>query len=120
MSSYSTVIHQGKTIILVDIANTWPEEAILAMAEAQKKITLLPLSSVLILTDVTNTIFTNASLNALKSFASKNTPYVKASAVVGAEGLRAALHQMIVTITRREIKAFKSRAEALDWLAAHD
>jgi hypothetical protein len=101
MSGYSTVSHQGKTIVILDFSNTWPAEAILAMAEAQQKIAALPLNSALILTDVANTIFTSESINALKAFVSKNKPYVKASAVVGALGARAVLLQSVSTLNGR-------------------
>jgi hypothetical protein len=50
---------------------------------------------------------------------SHNTPYIKASAVVGANGIRLVLLQTAIFLTRREIKAFPTRQKAMDWLASH-
>jgi hypothetical protein len=81
---------------------------------------LLPRNSVLILTDATNAIYNKESAKAMKDFASKNTPFVKASAVVGADGFRAVLLEAIRSLTKRKIKACKNRADAMEWLANHD
>jgi hypothetical protein len=116
MEKCTSVIHRGKTIIFVDISNTFPEQAISILTEAQKKISALPPKSALILTDASNAVYNTESSNAMKEFSKNNTPFVKASAVVGAEGLRAVLLQAIAALTRREIKSCKTRIEAMDWL----
>ena len=112
--------YKGKTIVIVDISNTKPQETIPALREAQQQIALLPEKSVLILTDVTNAIYNTESAKAMKEFAAKNSPFVKASAVVGADGFRAVLLETIRILTKREIKACKSRKEAMEWLVSHD
>ena len=48
----------------------------------------------------------------------KNTPYIKASAVVGVEGMKAVLQTAVSMQDRREIAAFATRGEAMDWLAS--
>lgn len=104
----------------MDLANTSPQEAIIGLKEAQKQIVSLPPKSALILTDVTNTKFTRASSEAMKDFALKNTPHVKASAVVGAAGLHLIFLSANRRITQRNIKTFISRDEAKDWLIAQN
>jgi hypothetical protein len=118
MKPFESIYYRGKTIIIVDISNTKPEEAIIALREAQQQIALLPLKSVLILTEVTNAIYNKESAKAMKEFAAKNTPFVKASAVVGADGFRAVLLEAVRLLTRREIKACKNRDEAMEWLVS--
>jgi hypothetical protein len=77
----------------------------------------MPRKGVLLLTDVTNAVYSRESTSAIKDFASKNTPFIKASAVVGVDGLRGLVLRAINTMTGRDIKVCKNRFEALDWLA---
>ena len=116
--AFETVSYQGKTIVIVDIANTKPDEAIAALQEAQQQISKLPPKSALILTDATNAVYNKASSAAMKDFAAKNTPFVKASAVVGADGIRTILLEAVRLLTRREIRACATREEAMAWLAS--
>lgn len=85
----------------------------------QPQIATLPRNSVLILTDATNARYNRQSAAAMKEFAAQNSPFVKASAVVGADGLREVLLDAVRFFTRRPIKACATREEALEWLVAH-
>ncbi len=116
MKPIETIVHKGKSIVIVDISGCNTDEVALTISEASKKISALPPKSGLILTDVTATIYNQATSNYIKDFSSKNTPFVKASAVVGADGLREVLLKTVAMITKREIKPFDTRAEAFDWL----
>jgi 2-polyprenyl-6-methoxyphenol hydroxylase-like FAD-dependent oxidoreductase len=116
MKACTMIIHKGKTIVMVDVAGATSEETIQTMQDAQKKITAQPPKSVLLLTDVTDVAYNRDNADALKAYASHITPYVKASAIVGADGVRSVILQVVATLTGRDIKAFKDREEALDWL----
>ena len=116
MATYKVIEHKGKKIHIVDIANTKPEEAIVLLADSQKKIAALPPKSALIITDATNAVYNNDSAAAIRDFAKKNTPFVRASAVVGADGLRTVLMKAVAIFTKRDIKACKSHDEAMEWL----
>ena len=120
MNSSHTVIHKGKTVLIVDVSNSQPGQVGDVLVEAHKKVAQMGPKSALILLDATNAVYNATSSSAIKDFSSKNTPFVKASAVVGADGLRAVLLQTVAIITGREIKSCKSRAEALDWLVARN
>jgi hypothetical protein len=120
MRNLETIKHKGKSIFLLDISGADPGDVKTITEEAHKKIATVPPKSALILTDVTDAVYTSVSSAAIKDFSSKNTPYVKASAVVGADGLRSVLLQAVASITKREIRTFKTRDEAMDWLAAHN
>lgn len=117
MAGYSTTAHKGKTICIVDLSEQNADQAVAILDQAQPQIAKLEPKSGLILTDVTNAKYTSDASNSLKQFASKNTPYVKASAVVGAEGLRKILLEAVRVFSKRNIKAFNSKQEAMDWLA---
>jgi hypothetical protein len=115
-----TVSYKGKTVVIVDLAGAIPDEVLVILAEAQKKIATMQPKSVLILTDASEAVYNSTSSKAMKEFSAKNTPYVKASAVVGADGLRGVLLRAVAALTRREIKSCKDRTEAMDWLVSHN
>ncbi|MBK7230286.1 MAG: STAS/SEC14 domain-containing protein [Ignavibacteriales bacterium] len=114
MKSFGSVIHKGKRICVVDISNSQLYDAIKVLQDGQNQISKLTAKSALILSDITDS--TN-STSAIKEFISHNTPYVKAFAVVGAKRLRVLFLKTISVLIGREIKSFKNRNEALDWLA---
>ncbi len=119
MKPFELVSHKGRQIAIVDIAGTQPAAAMVALREAAKHISSQQPKSLLLLTDVTKAVYTVDSYGAMREFASKNTPFVKASAVVGADGIMAALQKTIEIATKRNnIKACKNRNEAMDWLVS--
>jgi hypothetical protein len=119
MSRFGTLSHKGKQIILVDLSNSAPEETLRVLPIAKVAISRLPPKSALVLTDVTGATYNKDVASAIKDFSDKNTPYVKASVVVGADGIRLVLLQTVSMLTRREIKTCKTRQEAMDWLSGH-
>ena len=118
MKPFELINHKGKKIGVVDTSGATPEQVLPYLEDAQKKISTMPPATVLVLTDVTNTVYNKVTSDAFGVFAKKNSPYVKASAVVGADGLRAVYVTLVNTLTKREIKACKDRAEAMDWLVS--
>jgi hypothetical protein len=117
MKAYEIISHKGKSIVVVNLSNNAPTETISSLKEAHKRISENPAKSVLLLTEVTNAVYNKDVSSAIQEFSTKNTPFVKKSAVVGVEGLKMVLLRTINLLTRREIKACASRQEALDWLA---
>ncbi len=119
MPGYAIEVYKGKRIVVVDVSNTGKGEARPILEDARERISALPAKSALILTDVKDATYNTESSSAIKEFSSKITPYVKASAVVGAEGMRAVLIKIIANLTKREIKDFEEREAAMDWLVRH-
>ena len=120
MKPCEVINYKSKKIVVVDISSTSPEEAIAYFPHAQKIIAKHLPKSALVLTDATDARFSKESMEALKEFAAANTPYIKASASVGSEGLREIVLHSVERFTNRKINAFTSRQEALDWLASQD
>ncbi len=114
--SFRFVSYKGKRIGIVDFGYTTPAEAIAVMVEAQAQIRKMPPKSALILTDATHAVYNKASAAALKEFSRGNTPYVKASAVVGVEGVLWILMQAVIRVTGRHYQLCKTRTEAMEWL----
>jgi hypothetical protein len=118
MRRFRFVTHREKEIALIDLSNAMPEEAMAVFDDAAGQIASRPRKSVLALTDGTNAYFNKESSRALTEFVVKNTPHIKASAVVGANGLRHILLNTINAEVGREIQSFATREEAMDWLVS--
>jgi hypothetical protein len=118
LKAFEIILYRGKFIAMVDISNTTTEQLLAALLDAHKKISKMPAHSVLILTDGTNAAYNKDTGAAMKEFVAKNKPYIKASAVVGIEGMKAVLQTAVSMQDRREIAEFPTRGEAMDWLAA--
>ena len=118
MKAFEIISHKGKNIAVVDLSNATSEQIVVALRDAQQKISKMAANSTLLLTDGTKASYNPESGAAMKEFAEKNTPYIKASAVVGGEGAKSVLQNTVAMKNRREIISFPTRAEAMDWLAA--
>ena len=118
MKALELIPYKDKSIVMVDISNTTTEQLVSALKDAQAKISKMPANSALILTDATKAAYNSETGAAIKEFAAKNTPFVKASAVVGAEGMKAVLQTAVSMQNKRDIGSFATRGEAMDWLAA--
>jgi hypothetical protein len=111
--------HRGARVLLLDMTGLTDFDEELRHIEAAKPVIARePAKSLLLLTDVTGSRYNAAVMGAMKEMGAHNTPYVKASAVV----TQAAAHRVAVTtvslFTKRIVKAFATRDEALDWLVA--
>jgi len=119
MGQVSTVTHKGASIVKVDLSHTSSvEENLETLEQAKKLIRDQPPGSVLLLTDVTKAFFNAKGISAIKDWSSFNTPYVKASAVLGVSGIYRIVYEAVVKLVGREIACFDSEEQALDWLAA--
>lgn len=117
MKAVESIIHKGKRICIIDISNLKPQDAISILKESHYQIGKLISKTALIVTDVTNAVYSRNSSAAIEKFVSRKTHYIKASAVVGASWIRSIIIKIIAFLTGREIKLFKTRKEAFDWLA---
>ncbi|MCE1254854.1 MAG: hypothetical protein LWX83_15065 [Anaerolineae bacterium] len=108
---------KGKSIVMVDLSNLSGKDVSEVLSDAKNVISRLGEKKALVLTDVTGAKYDKEVAEAIKDFTKFNTPYIKGSAVVGAIGVQSVLLQTVVFLTRREIKTFTNRGEAVDWLA---
>ena len=111
------ISHQGKQILLIDLSNCLPSDVAQTVRAIPELVTTRPRNSVLILSDFTGASFDQEAIRAMKESAVFDKPYIKKSAWVGAENFPEALSENIKTFSRRDFPAFKTRDEALTWLA---
>ena len=114
------VTYQRKRILLVDMTDCSPEEVTAAIEKVRRVVAAQPRESVLILSDLTGAQFTRDVVTRLKEVVVLDQPFVKKSAMVGAEALPEVFYQALKTFSRREFPRFKSRKEAMDWLVAEE
>jgi hypothetical protein len=108
--------HGGKSVILVDANKCTAEEATKVFVDERAVVAACAPKSALTLTDVTDTMFDNATIDAIKETIRLNGPHVRAAAVVGVLGLKKIILTALTTLTGRSLKLFDTREEALDWL----
>jgi hypothetical protein len=121
MERIRAVLHKGKEILIVDVSNSrGADTSIDILAKAREQIDCRAPGSVRLLTDVTNTHYDAAGAEAMKAYSKANTPFVKASAVVGVVGIKRVLFQAVIKLTGRRIVAVDSVEAGLDWLAAQE
>jgi hypothetical protein len=122
MASFYELTHKDKTILCLDIADLQVKdkpEFYKLVALAKQNISQQPLKSVLVITNVTNTGFDTEIANLIKEYAEHNTPYVKASSVVGISGWQKIILTAIKAVTRRDFHLANTMEEAKEWLVNH-
>jgi len=112
------VEHKGKQILLEDFSNVPSDDELLdLMYKAAKIVQSQPLKSVLVCVDMTNANYGPRVSQESKQVTSNNTPYIKASALVGVTKLMEVILRTISVVSGRKLISFPTRQEALDWLA---
>jgi hypothetical protein len=109
------ITHQGKQILLVDLSSCSAAQVNEIVRALPELVTTRPRNSVLILSDFTGASFDEEALRVMKETAVFDKPYIKKSAWVGAENLKAFSEKMR-SFSRRDFPAFETREEGLTWL----
>jgi hypothetical protein len=120
MAGTSEINYQGKRIFCLSVAGLQlTQKSLVAelLDTAKKEIRKHPPKSMLIITDVTNTGYDTEVATMFKEYAAHNTPYVKASAVVGVTGMQKIILRAIIALTGRDFHLAATLDEAKDWLA---
>lgn len=110
------IVHNWRQILLLDGSYCTVDEAVKSIDEAKEVIRSQPESSLLILTDVTGAKYSLEVIEKLKEFAAGNKPYVRASAVVGLDGLQKVVYNAVSLFSKRTFPVFDDVDKAKDWL----
>ena len=112
------ITHKGATILKVDLSHSpTVEENVRVLDKAKAIIGAQAPGSVLLLTDVTKAHFNARGVAEIKEFSRFNTPYLKASAVLGVSGIYKVVYEAVIKLVGRPIVCFDTEEQALDWLA---
>jgi hypothetical protein len=119
MAGFYEINHKSKKVFCLDITNLQmkdTDEILVHVEQGMQKISRQPPKSVLHITNVTNTGFNTDVTNIIKEYAKHNTPYIKASVIVGLTGLQKIIYTGIKALTGREFYLASTMDEALQWL----
>jgi len=118
MERVQFVTYKGKKILVEDFSTLNPgSEFNQTIKKAQGMIASEPKGSVLAIFDATGCSFNSDMLTQMKDFTKANTPYIKKATVVGMNGLLQVALSAVSKFTGREFITFKTREEAMDFLA---
>jgi len=121
MERVQTIIYKYKRIIYIDFSNLssfMMPEIIRVIEEAKQAIHSNPPGSVLTLTNVTSLFFNKEILDMMIRYVTDNKSYVKAGAIIGAEGLRKIAVNSAEKFSMRDLHLFDNEDEAKEWLVA--
>ena len=116
MNPFAVIKHKETSMVLSDMANTTPAQAMEAAAGLMKSLSKLPPNSALLLIDLTNCKFDKHSVESWMQVAPKVQPYVKAMAIVSSDKLLNIIVANVTTNASLPFVSFATRLEAMDWL----
>jgi hypothetical protein len=111
--------YKGKKILCLDLCGLEVKDRgeIKTHVDNTKKIVeKYPLKSVLLILNVAQTGFNTEIAAIIADYATHNTPYVKASAIVGISGAQKMILNMIKAVTGRDYFLANTMQEAQEWL----
>jgi hypothetical protein len=111
-------VHRDKKILVLDLSNLEDvQESKRNFDRAQSMILQEPGKSVRLLTIVTAAHYDRDGAEHMKKFSVAVTPHMKASVVVGVEGVKKIVVYTLIKLSRRDIVLRDTVEQALDWLA---
>jgi hypothetical protein len=112
------VKHKGHIIFLIDLSHCQEKELLFLLDQVKNIVARHAQGSMLTLGDFTGADIDKKVFTRLKEVLVIDRPYVKRSAWVGAESVPHVFYEHIKSFSQRELPAFKTREEAMDWLVA--
>jgi hypothetical protein len=120
MERISFITHKGKPIMVVDLSHCEAREILLLLDEAQRTVARHERRSLLTLGDMTGAHIDRAVATRMKEVLVMDRPFVKRSALVGVDSVPHVYLENIKTFSQRQLPAFKTREEAMDWLVLEE
>jgi hypothetical protein len=109
--------HHGKKILLLDYSKATALDMMMLLEQVRAIVGRQARGSVVTLADFTGAEIDHDVAMKIKEVLTLDRPFVKKTAWVGSEGIPHAVMENFHTFSQREIVTFKTREEAMDWLA---
>jgi hypothetical protein len=109
--------HKGKQILFCDFSGASAHEMQLLLEEVQVKVAQHARESLLTLADFAGATVDHVVATRMKEVLTLDRPFVKKTAWVGTEGIPNAFMENFQNFSQRKIATFKTREEAMEWLA---
>lgn len=111
------VEHRGVRILCANYSGLrTAEELERVLEEAAAEIHAHPRGSLLILADLRELPYTLENVKLLRDAAVRNSPYVRARAVVGLPDIAQLSFRAVSKLTGRALESFATSEQAMDWL----
>ncbi len=110
------VKHKGQAIFVIDFSGCAEKEMLLLLDQVRADVARHAPGSVLTLADVSGAHFDKKVATRIKEVLVLDRPYVKKSAWVGTESLPHVFFENFKSFSQRDLRTFKTREEAMDWL----
>jgi hypothetical protein len=110
------VKHKGKAVFVIDFSHCAAKDMLLLLDQVRAHVARHEPGSLLTLADLSGAQVDKKVAVRVKEVLVLDRPYVKKSAWVGTESLPHVFYENFKTFSQREIPAFKTREEAMDWL----
>lgn len=110
--------HKGHAVFIIDFSHCSAKEMLPLLDQVRADIARHPPGTVLTLADFAGAEVDKKVATRIKEVLVFDRPYVKKSALVGAESLPHVFYENFKTFSQRELPIFKTREEALEWLVA--
>jgi hypothetical protein len=111
------IAHKGKQILLLDYSHANAHEMQLLLEQVRITVAQHARESLVTLADFTGSTVDHTVATKIKEVLTLDRPFVKKTAWVGTESIPHAFMENFETFSQREIVTFKTREEAMDWLA---
>ena len=110
--------HKGHAIFLIDFSHCHEKELLFLLDQVKNIVARHAPGSLLTLGDFTGAHIDKHVATRMKEVLVLDRPFVKKSAWVGAESVPHVFYENIKNFSQRDLPAFKTREEAMDWLVA--
>lgn len=114
------ITHKGENVVYLDFSNMKRKVNIV---ETEKKagvyIQKQSFNSLLVLSNLENMNFDHQVRDAFLDVVKDNSPYIKAAAVIGVNGLMRFVFDDFIRQSGRNLKVFKNKKEALEYLISY-
>ncbi len=118
MAYFTWMEHKNKRIMYIELASQSKEELAVKIAQISPVIEKEPPGSLLCVATTKGGRFSPDIMKMLREFTTHNLPFMKATVLIGLEGLQKPLYESFIMVTRRKNLYVKDTLdEALDLLA---
>ena len=111
------VEHKGKQILLLDFSHATAQQMLLLLEHVRITVAQHGRKSLVTLADYTGAEIDRTVATKIKEVLTLDRPFVRKTAWLGTESISHAVMENFQSFSRRAIATFKTREEALDWLA---
>ena len=110
--------HKGEAVFLIDFSHCKAGEILVLLDQVRADVARHAPGTVLTFADFTGAEVDKKVATKIKETLVFDRPYVKKSAWVGTESLPHVFYENFKSFSQRDIPAFKTREQALDWLVS--